>query len=157
MGHVRRIELRFDSTRLFHNIPPYFLGKARGKYYNHLELPMSNATLIRAIQAPFVKADVPQIRTGMEVEVHQTIKDGEKIRTQKFKGLVIHVRGKSPLEQTIVVRKVADGVGIEKIFAIHSPTITKIEVIRSFKVRHKNIAFIRALSGKAARLKEIKK
>jgi large subunit ribosomal protein L19 len=92
----------------------------------------------------------------MEFEVHQTIKDGEKTRTQKFKGLVIHTRGKSPLEQTIVVRKDVDGIGIEKIFAIHSPTISKIEVLRSFKVRHKNIAFIRALRGKAARLKEVK-
>lgn len=117
---------------------------------------MSNVALVRAIQAPFIKGDVPQIRTGMEVEVHQLIKEGEKSRTQKFKGLVIHTRGKSPLEQTIVVRKVTDGIGVEKIFAIHSSTISKIEVLRSFKVRHKNISFIRALRGKAARLKEIK-
>ncbi len=117
---------------------------------------MSNVALIRAIQAPFIRSEMPQIKTGMEVEVHQTIKEGEKSRTQKFKGLVIHTRGKSPLEKTIVVRKVTDGIGIEKIFAIHSPTVAKIDVIRSFKVRHNNIAFIRALRGKAARLKEIK-
>lgn len=132
---------------------PIFLGD----YPIFLEKLMSNVALVRAVQAPFIKADLPQIRTGMEVEVHQTIKEGEKSRTQKFKGLVIHTRGKSPLEQTIVVRKVADGIGIEKIFAIHSPTISKIEVLRSFKVRHKNISFIKALRGKAARLKEIKK
>jgi large subunit ribosomal protein L19 len=132
------------------------MSAAFGKYQNFLELHMSNVALVRAIQSPFLRENVPQIRTGMEVEVHQTIKDGEKTRTQKFKGLVIHTRGKSPLEQTIVVRKDVDGIGIEKIFAIHSPTISKIEVLRSFKVRHKNIAFIRALRGKAARLKEVK-
>ncbi len=129
---------------------------AFGKYQNFLDLHMSNVALVRAIQAPFLQENVPQVRTGMEVEVHQTIKDGEKTRTQKFKGLVIHTRGKSPLEKTIVVRKDVDGIGIEKIFAIHSSTISKIDILRSFKVRHKNIAFIRALRGKAARLKEVK-
>lgn len=117
---------------------------------------MSNVALVRAIQAPFLKESVPQVRTGMEVEVHQTITEGEKTRTQKFKGLVIHTRGKSPLEKTIVVRKDVDGIGVEKIFAIYSPSIAKIEVLRSFKVRRKNIGFIRALTGKAARLKEVK-
>ncbi len=117
---------------------------------------MSNAQLISEIQAPFVKEGIPQVRTGMEVEVHQTIKDGEKSRIQKFRGLVIHTRGKSALEKTIVVRKDVDGIGIEKIFSIHSPTIAKIEVLRQFKVRRKNIAFIRDLTGKAARLKEVR-
>lgn len=118
---------------------------------------MTNAALVRAIQAPFMKENAPEIRTGMEVEVHQTFKEGEKTRTQKFKGLVIHTRGASPLDKSIVVRKDVDGIGVEKIFAIHSPTVSKIEILRSFKVRRKNIAFIRALRGKAARLREVKK
>lgn len=117
---------------------------------------MSNAALIREIQKPFIKAEMPQIATGMEVEVHQSIKDGEKTRVQKFRGLVIHTRGKSLLEKTIVVRKDVDGIGVEKIFAIYSPTIQKIDVLRSFKVRRKNIGFIRALRGKAARLREVR-
>ncbi|MFZ4461721.1 MAG: 50S ribosomal protein L19 [Patescibacteria group bacterium] len=117
---------------------------------------MTNAALIAEIQKPFLKSEVPQVRTGMEVEVHQSIKDGEKTRIQKFRGLVIHTRGKSALEKNIVVRKDVDGVGVEKIFAIHSPTIVKIEVLRSFKVRRKNIGFIRALKGKAARLREVR-
>jgi large subunit ribosomal protein L19 len=117
---------------------------------------MTNVALIRAIQAPFIKEGIPAVATGDEVEVLQAIKDGDKTRTQKFKGLVIHTRGRSALEKTIVVRKDVDGIGVEKIFAIHSPTITGITVLRKFKVRRKNISFIRGLTGKAARLKEIK-
>ncbi len=117
---------------------------------------MSNSAIIRAIQAPFMAANRPQIRTGMEVEVAQRITEGEKSRIQKFRGLVITTHGKSPLEQTMVVRKDSNGIGVEKIFAIHSPSIESIEVIRRFKVRRKNIGFIRALTGRAARLKEIK-
>jgi large subunit ribosomal protein L19 len=117
---------------------------------------MSNAALVREIQAPFMKADMPRVCTGMEVEVHQVIKEGEKSRIQKFRGLVIRTKGASPLTKTITVRKDVDGIGVEKIFAIHSPGISKIEVLRSFKVRRKYISFIRNLTGKAARLKEIK-
>ena len=117
---------------------------------------MSNSTLVRAIQQPFMAEGRPQVRTGMEVKIAQRIKDGDKSRTQIFQGLVIVTRGKSPLEQTITVRKDVGGIGVEKIFAIHSPTIEKIEVLRQFKVRRKNIGFIRALTGRAARLKEIK-
>lgn len=117
---------------------------------------MTNAALIRAIQAPFMKSGVPDVKTGMEVEIHQSFKEGEKTRVQKFKGLVIHTRGASPLDKSIVVRKDVDGIGVEKIFSLHSSTITNIVVLRSFKVRRKNIAFIRALRGKAARLKEVK-
>jgi len=117
---------------------------------------MSNVALIKEIQSAFIKEDVPTIRTGMEVEIHQLIREGEKTRTQKFRGLVIHTRGKSALEKTIVVRKDVDGVGIEKIFAIHSPLVSKIEVLRQFKVRRKNIGYIRDLTGKAARLREVR-
>ncbi len=117
---------------------------------------MSNAALVREVQAPFLKADVPQVRTGMEVEIHQIIKEGEKSRIQKFRGLVIRTKGASPLDKVITVRKDVDGIGVEKTFAIHSPGISKIDVLRSFKVRRKYISFIRGLTGKAARLKEIK-
>lgn len=117
---------------------------------------MSNAALVREIQSSFLRSEIPEIRTGMEVEIHQTIKEGEKSRIQKFRGLVIRTKGASPLDKTITVRKDVDGIGIEKIFPIHSPAIAKIEVLRSFKVRRKYISFIRNLRGKAARLKEIK-
>ncbi len=115
-----------------------------------------DATLIQAIQAGAAKTDLPTLATGMEVEVHQIIKEGEKERIQMFKGLIISMRGKSALDKVITVRANLDGIGIEKIFPVNSPYISKIVVLRRFKVRRKNIGYIRELTGKAARLKEIK-
>lgn len=118
-----------------------------------------DSTLIAAIQASTTtKTDstAPIIKTGMEVEVHQIIKEGEKERIQIFRGLVITTKGKTFLEKVITVRADIDGIGIEKIFPINSPYISKIVVLRQFKVRRKNIGYIRDLTGKAARLKEIK-
>ena len=115
-----------------------------------------DATLIAQIQAGAEKTDNPILATGMEVEVHQIIKDGDKERTQIFRGLIISMRGKTALDKVITVRADIEGIGIEKIFPINSPYIAKIVVLRRFKVRRKNIGYIRELSGKAARLKEIK-
>ncbi len=118
-----------------------------------------DSTLIAAIQASTsTKTDstTPVVKTGMEVEVHQIIKEGEKERIQIFRGLVITTKGKTFLEKVITVRADIDGIGIEKIFPINSPYISKIVVLRQFKVRRKNIGYIRELTGKAARLKEIK-
>jgi large subunit ribosomal protein L19 len=118
---------------------------------------MSNSALINTIQESFLQEGREQIRTGMEVEVHQIIKEGNKERIQKFKGLVIKTAGKSALEKTITVRRKIGAFGVEKVFAIHSSTIKEIDIIRQFKVRRKSIKFIRDLTGKAARLKEVKK
>lgn len=118
---------------------------------------MSNVALIREIQSEFVKGDRPVVKTGMEVEVHQRIMEGTKERTQRFKGLVIKTSGKTALEKTFTVRKVSGGFGIEKIFPVNSANIEKIDVLRQFKVRRKNIGFIKTLTGKAARLKEVRK
>lgn len=116
---------------------------------------MTNSELIKKVQEPFLQADREVIRTGMEIEVYQIIKEGSKERVQKFKGLVIKTAGKSDLENTITVRRKIGAFGVEKVFAIHSPTIQKIDIIRQFKVRRKSIKFIRGLTGKAARLKEV--
>lgn len=117
-----------------------------------------NSQLIKLIQSPFLSEDRKEmnIRTWMEIEVHQKIQEGSKTRIQKFKGLVIKTSGKTALEKTFTVRKVSNGFSVERIFTLHSPTIEKIDILRRFKVRRKNIAFIRNLTGKAARLKEIK-
>lgn len=117
---------------------------------------MSDVTLINAIQAGAQKDGQPRFETGMEVEVHQIIKDGDKERIQKFKGLIISMRGATPLTRMITVRTDIDGIGIEKVFPINSPFIADIKVLRKFKVRRNNIGYIRELTGKAARLKEIK-
>jgi large subunit ribosomal protein L19 len=92
----------------------------------------------------------------MEVEVHQIIRDGDKERTQKFRGLIISMRGSTDLDRMLTIRSDVDGIAIERIIPVHSPSIAKIDVLRKFKVRRKNIGYIRGLTGKAARLKEIK-
>jgi len=118
---------------------------------------MSNNELVRKIQDAFIKDWIWKYNTGMEVEIYQTINEGNKTRTQRFKGIIIKTAWKTPLEKTITVRRKIGPFWVERIFAIHSPTIEKIEVIRQFKVRRKNIWFIRNLTWKAARLKEIRK
>lgn len=117
---------------------------------------MSNFDLVNKIQAQFIKADMPEYRTGMEVEVYQIINEWDKSRVQRFKGIIICTAWKTALEKTITVRRKVGPFGVERIFAVHSPTIEKIEIIRQFKVRRKHIGFIRDLTWKAARLKEVK-
>ena len=118
---------------------------------------MTNNTLVKKIQKEFLQEGREEIKTGMEVEVHQIIKENNKERIQKFKGLVIKTAGKSQMEKTMTVRRKIGAFGVEKIFAIHSPTIKQIDILRQFKVRRKSIKFIRDLTGKAARLKEVRK
>lgn len=116
---------------------------------------MSNVDIVNKVQSDFIQDGRPTIKTGMEVEIYQKIKEGNKERVQRFKGVVIKTAGKSALEKTITVRRKVGAFGVERVFAVHSPTIEKIEILRQFKVRRKSIKFIRGLTGKAARLKEI--
>ena len=117
---------------------------------------MTNIDIVRKAQNQFLQKGRPDIKTGMEVEVYQKIKEWNKERVQRYKGIVIKTAGKSELEKTITVRRKVGAFGVEKIFAVHAPTIEKIEILRQFKVRRKSIKFIRDLTGKAARLKEVK-
>jgi len=117
---------------------------------------MSNSKVVKAAQSAFLQEGRPEVKTGMEVEISQILKENGKERIQKYKGLVIKTAGKSALEKTITVRRKIGAFGVEKIFAIHSPTIKEIVILRQFKVRRKSIKFIRELTGKAARLKEVK-
>ena len=116
-----------------------------------------DATLIAHIQNLAAgKKDFPQIRTGMQVEVSQRIKEGDKSRIQKFEGVVIKTGGKTHGEKTFTVRRVTNGLGVEKTYPVSCPTVEGIEVIRQYKVNRKNIRYIRELKGKSARLKEVK-
>ncbi len=117
---------------------------------------MTNSELIKTVQSSFLQEGREQIRTGMEVEVYQIIKEAGKERIQKYKGLVIKTSWKSELEKNITVRRKIWAFWVEKVFPIHSSTVQKIDIIRQFKVRRKSIKFIRDLTGKAARLKEVK-
>ncbi len=120
---------------------------------------MTNSMLVKKVQESFLNPKITQdFRTGMEVEVHLKVKEADnKVRIQKFKGIIIKTAGKSLLERTITVRKKVGPFGVERIFPIHSPSVDKIDIVRQFKVRHKYIKFVKNLSGKAARLKEIRK
>lgn len=117
---------------------------------------MTNSELINKVQASFLAEGRPDIKTWMEIEVFQKIKEWDKERIQRFKWIVIKTAWKSLLEKTITVRRKVWAFGVEKIFTTHSPNIDKIVVLRKFKVRRKSIKFIRNLTGKAARLKEIR-
>lgn len=109
--------------------------------------------LINAVKKNYMKNDVPEFRAGDTVRVHVRIKEGEKERIQIFEGLVIYRHG-GGISATFTVRKISSGVGVEKIFPVHSPMIAKIEVVRLGKVRRAKLSYIRSLSAKAARIKE---
>lgn len=98
----------------------------------------------------------PEMRSGDTVRVHVKVREGEKERIQVFEGLVIG-QHRGGVRATFTVRKVSFGQGVERIFPLHSPTIDKIEVVRSAKVRRAKLYFLRDLRGKAARMKEKKR
>jgi len=110
--------------------------------------------ILQDIQKLAVKKKVPAIEPGYTVRVHQRIKEGEKERTQIFEGLVIKVNSGHGADKTITVRKVIDGIGVEKIFPIHSTNITKIEVKKKSRVRRAKLYYMRDRFGKSARMKE---
>ncbi len=97
---------------------------------------------------------VPEVKTGYTIRVHQKIKEGNKERIQVFEGLVIKMGHGTGTEKTMTVRKIVQGIGVEKIFPIHSPNITKIEVKKKAKVRRAKLYYMRERSGKSARLQE---
>ena len=98
--------------------------------------------------------DLPDINPGDTVKVHQKIKEGDKERLQVFEGLVIAKKHGKGISGTITVRKVIEGIGVEKIFPIHSPAISKIETVSSGKVRRAKLYYLRTARGKKSRLKK---
>ena len=108
--------------------------------------------VVRKIEKEHMRIDIPQFRAGDTVNVHIRIIEGEKERIQVFKGTVIKGhRGRT--SGTFTVRKVSGGIGVERIFPLHSPSIEKIEVVTRGKVRQGRIFYLRKLKGKAARIK----
>jgi len=105
------------------------------------------------IEKEQMRADIPEFREGDTVKVHARIREGEKERIQVFKGVVIRKR-KGKTGATFTVRKVSYGIGVERIFPLHSPLIDKIEVVSRGKVRRSRLYYLRSLRGKAARIKE---
>lgn len=114
-----------------------------------------NLNLIREITSHQLRNDIPELASGQTVRVDVRIKEGEKSRIQAFEGIVINVKG-AGIGATFTVRKVSNGVGVERTFPVHSPVIDKITVLRHGKVRRAKLFYLRHRSGKAARLKEIR-
>ena len=102
-------------------------------------------------------ADFPSFRAGDTVTVTYRIKEGDKDRLQNFRGVVIQICGATPYTRTFTVRKISNGIGVERIFPYESPFIDKIEVNKVGKVRRARIFYLRKLSGKKARIKEAKR
>ena len=98
----------------------------------------------------------PRMKAGDTVKVHVRVKAGDKERIQVFAGIIIGLHNGGN-RSTFTVRKVSFSQGVERIFPLHSPTISKVEVVRSAKVRRAKLYFLRDLKGKAARMKEVKK
>ncbi len=109
-------------------------------------------SVIQKIEEKFKKANVVDVRSGDTVKVHQKIKEGNKERIQIFQGLVIRTDRKGSHTSRITVRRIANGVGVEKSFLLHSPLVVDIEVTKRSKVRRNYLTYMRARTGKSARL-----
>ena len=109
--------------------------------------------IISNVEKPFLKNDLPLLRIGDNIKLGIKIIEGNKERTQFYEGTII-AKKNSLINTTITVRKILQGIGVERIFLIHSPKIDSIEVLRSSKVRRAKLYYLRKLRGKASRLKQ---
>ena len=115
-----------------------------------------NLQLVQEITKKQLRNDIPKFKAGDTLKVFVKIKEGEKHRVQLFEGVCIALNG-GGISETFTVRKISYQVGVERIFPVHSPIIDHIEVIKVGKVRRAKLHYLRGLSGKAARIKEIRK
>ena len=109
--------------------------------------------VIQALEREQMRIDIPDFRPGDTVRVHARIIEGDKERIQVFQGAVIRKR-KGTVGATFTVRKISYGIGVERIFPIHSPNIDRVEIVTRGKVRRGRIYYLRQLKGKAARIRE---
>lgn len=109
--------------------------------------------VIESVEASYRRTDHPEFRPGDTVQVHLRVVEGNKERIQVYEGIVIGRRG-SGGSASFTVRKISSGVGVERIFPLHSPNVDHIKVVRKGKVRRGKLYYLRGLRGKAARIKE---
>ena len=117
---------------------------------------MNASEIIKSIEAEQLKAEVPQFNVGDTVKVYGTIKEGNRERIQVFEGTVLKRQGGRNRE-TFTVRKISNGVGVEKTWPLHSPNVEKVEVVRQGKVRRAKLFYLRDRVGKKAKVKELVK
>ena len=115
-----------------------------------------NLQLVEQITKKQLRSDIPEFKAGDTLKVYVKIKEGDKFRVQLFEGVCIARKG-SGISETFTVRKISYQVGVERAFPVHSPIIDRIEVAKIGKVRRAKLHYLRGLSGKAARIKEIRK
>ncbi len=108
---------------------------------------------LKLISDASLKAEVPELKIGETVKVHVKIREGERERIQTFEGTVIAIRG-AGIAKTFTVRRISYGVGVERVFPVHSPNVAKIEHVRYGKVRRSKLYYLRDRVGKAAKVKE---
>ena len=115
-----------------------------------------NMQLVQEITKKQLRNDIPDFKPGDPLKVYVKIQEGDKTRTQLFEGVCIAKKG-GGISETFTVRKISYQVGVERTFPVHSPIIDRIEVAKVGKVRRAKLNYLRGLSGKAARIKEIRK
>ena len=152
---MRRIRGRSRTMQPPHGVRP---EAGRGVAY---QTPMTSGTsvervmtnLIDQIDAASLRDDVPDFRAGDTLKVHVKVVEGSRTRTQVFQGVVIARQGKG-VSETFTVRKISLGVGVERTFPVHTPTVERIEVVTRGDVRRAKLYYLRNLRGKAAKIKE---
>jgi large subunit ribosomal protein L19 len=118
-----------------------------------MTIRINKEELIQSIEQEYKKKEIPDLYVGDTVKLGIRITEGKTERIQNYEGVIIGIKNFS-IKKTIVVRRIFQGFGMERVFMIHSPLITKIEVKRSAKVRRAKLYYLRKLSGKATRLKQ---
>jgi len=113
------------------------------------------SSLVDKIEAARIRTDRPDLRPGDTIEVLVRVIEGDKERQQKFRGEVINVRG-SGVRKSFTVRKISEGVGVERTFPLHGPSVAEVKVVKHSKVRRAKLFYLRRKTGKAARLTEKK-
>jgi large subunit ribosomal protein L19 len=116
-------------------------------------LKLNSQNIIKSIESNFLKKELPLLKIGDNVKIGVKIIEGNKERVQFYEGTII-AKNNSSINTTITVRKILQGIGIERVFLVHSPKVDSITVLRSSKVRRAKLYYLRDLKGKAGRLKQ---
>src|SRR6266516_272039 len=122
---------------------------------NKVATKSAGRALLAAVESAHIRKDIPEIKSGDTVRLQVKVVEGSRERLQPFEGVVMRLRG-GGVNRNFTVRRVTNGVGVERTFLVNSPRIDKNEVIRHARVRRKQLYYLRGLTGKAARLKELR-